>query len=1023
VKASADACEDLLLEGHGDILVFMPTERDIRETARVLQGRPLIRDSQVETVPLFGRLTEQEQNRVFAAHARRRIVIATNVAESSLTVPGIYCVVDPGTARISRFSATSQVQRLPIEPVSQASANQRAGRCGRVGPGVCVRLYSAEDFAARDAYTPPEILRTNLASVLLQMKSLHLGRIEEFPFLDPPGAAAVRAGLKTLFELNAIDEEENLTAIGKAMARLPVDPRIGRMILAGADEHCLSEVLIIASALELRDPRDRPLDKQQAADTAHARFRHERSDFMTLLKLWDFFIEQEEKQSNSKIRKVCQQNFLSYNRLREWKDLHRQLRDIVRDHGFKPTDRKNDEQAIHRAILCGTLSNVAQRGEGPEYTGAGGQKLYLWPGSVAFEGRPKWIMGAELVETTRRFVRMVGPLQPQWVESAAAHLVKRTYSEPFWNSKQAAVMAYEKVSLFGLVIVPRRECRYGPIDPKISRELFIQHALIEGDLQTTGEFFRHNAALKAEIAEWQAKVRQGLQFLGEEAEFDFYDQRLPAEVVDGPRFEQWRKTAELQHPRLLFLSREDLVVDTSAAPRAAAFPDTIRIGTMQVPVEYQLEPGSEADGVTLVVPSEGLNQLSEENLSWLVPGLLEEKVAAVMKTLPKSLRLLFVPIPETAARVAGLLDFGQGHLLQQLSETLRRISGEYVPVTAFEAARIPEHLKFNVRVIDRNGKIVAEGRELSPLRAVVQAQATQILEEKDSRWSREGIRHWNFGDLPEQVQLDRRGTVVVAFPMLIRREQDVALALAGSLEEAEARTRPALVQLYLLQAEKRLSEQVRHFPRLDELAVQLKILPGSLPLKSQVLQALARESLLRNGPLPRSEADWTLRLKQAQGLLPIVVQDLARILGPLLTDARTVQRLIGGKHPAALAPLVGDLRQQFAELFPDDFIAETPFGWMQHYGRYLQAMQSRFAKATSGGFEKDRRQMQLLLPYVQRFRERRARAGADWRLVPGLVQYRHLLEEFRVSLFAQQLRTAVPVSEKRLNELWASIPS
>jgi len=1023
-RAAADACEELMLERPGDILVFMPTERDIRETARILQGRHLPDSGRVEILPLFGRLSEQEQNRVFASHSGRRIVIATNVAESSLTVPGIHFVVDPGTARISRFSSASQVQRLPVEPVSQASANQRAGRCGRIAPGICVRLYSEADFQQRDQYTVPEILRTNLASVLLQMKSLRLGRIEDFPFLDPPSPAAIRSGLKILFELNAVDDKEELTAYGKAMSRLPADPRIGRMILAAEDEQCLEEMLIIAAALEQRDPRERPIDKQQAADTAHAPFKDERSDFLSLLKLWDFYEGLEQKLSHSKLRKACQQNFLSYNRMREWKDLHRQLRDIAKDHGFIPTPRRNDEAAIHRAILTGTLANIAQRGETHEYTGSGGQKLFLWPGSSAFQSKPKWVIGSELVETTRRFLRIVGPIQPQWVERAAAHLVKRTYSEPHWSSKQAAAMAFEKVTLFGLVIVPRRECRYGQIDPAKSRELFIQHGLVEGDFQTPGEFFKHNSQLKSELEDWQAKLRQGMLFLGEEAEFDFYDQRLPPDIVDGPRFEQWRKQIELQHPRLLFLSRGDLIQDAETAPRAAAFPDELRIGTMQLPVEYHLEPGSDEDGVTLIVPPEGLNQLSEENLNWLVPGLLEEKVAALIKTLPKSLRTLFVPVPETAAQITKKLAYGKGDLLNQLSDVLRQHSGEYVPTSSFELSRLPEHLKFNVRVVDGKGRKLASSRVLGELKQANQEQTTRTIRQvTDTQWHRDGITTWNFGSLPEQIELNRGGVTVIAFPMLVDSGNSLSLRLCDSRTDAENRTRQALIKLFLLVDDKRLQEQIKHFPKLDTLKVQAMPLPDGKEFSSQLKRSLAASALFRDKAIPRSEADWNLRLKQARGLLGIVVQDLALFLGPMLTEANQLRRLIDSKHPPALAPLWQDLRNQYQELFSPGYLGETPLAWLQQYPRYLQGMQIRHTKAMSGGFQKDRKIQEQINPHWRRALELKDRFGPDWRLVPQHVQFRHLLEEYRVSLFAQQLKTAVPVSDKRLNDVWKEISS
>ncbi|WP_437202950.1 ATP-dependent RNA helicase HrpA [Planctomicrobium sp. SH664] len=1023
-QAAADACEELAFDGPGDMLVFMPTERDIRETARVLQGRSFAADNgrKPDVVPLFGRLSEKEQNRIFEPHNGRRIVIATNVAESSLTVPGIRYVIDPGTARISRFSATSQVQRLPIEPISQASAKQRAGRCGRVGPGICVRLYSEADFLARDPDTPPEILRTNLASVLLQMKAYHLGRIEDFPFLDPPSPSAVRSGLKMLFELNAIDEQEQLTPIGKSMSRLPVDPRIARMILAAADEHCLEELLIIASVLELRDPRDRPLDRQQAADTAHQQFRHERSDFLSWIALWDFYAALEQKLSNSQLRKACQQNFLSYNRMREWKDLHRQLRELVIDHGIKPTPRKNDEQAIHRAILAGLLANIAQRTETAEYERGGGQKVFLWPGSVAFASKPKWIMAAELVETTRRFARTIGPLQPQWIESLAGHLVKRTYSEPHWDSKSASVKAFEKVTLFGLVIVPRRECRYGHIDPKTSREMFIQHALVEGDLVTPGEFFKHNARLKSELEDWQAKLRQGVQFVGEEAEFDFYDARIPPDVFDGPNFEKWRKTAEARQPKLLFLSREDLLADPGGAPRQEAFPDELRIGTMRLPLEYHLEPGAVDDGVTLIVPPEGLNQLSEENLGWLVPGLLEEKVAALIKTLPKELRILFVPVPDTAREVTRQLAYGQGDLITQLAAALRSRSGEHVPVSAFEQSRLPDHLRFHLRVVTTQDKVITSGRDLQKLRQEIQQQSSQTISQvSDTRWQKDNITQWDFGDLPTQVELHRNGITVVAFPMLKLANGEIQLRLADTPTEAEHQTRHALIRLFSLAEEKRIAEQIKHFPNINQLAMQALALPDGKQFRQHLSQRIAAEALFSNDKLPRTASDWALKQKQAKSLIAVAVQDLAQLLGPLLTEFNTVRRLLDRSPAPALAPLVADLKLQLQDLTRSGFLAQVPLAWLKQYPRYLQAMQHRFSKATTGGFQKDRKHQQQLEPYLRRLQLAVSRLGREAAQSTALIQYRLLLEEYRVSIFAQQLRTAVPVSEKRLEEAWRAV--
>ena len=1019
-RAAADACVELASEGEGDILVFMPTERDIRETARVLHGREFL-GANPEILPLFGRLSEKEQNRVFRPHSGRRIVIATNVAESSLTVPGIRFVVDPGTARISRFSSGSQVQRLPIEPISQASGNQRKGRCGRIGPGVCVRLYSEADFLSRDEYTQPEVLRTNLAAVLLQMKALNLGKLEEFPFLDSPNPSAIRSGLKTLFELGALDADENLTGIGRAMSKLPVDPRIARMILAAADEQCLEEVLVIAAALELRDPRDRPLDRQQAADEAHRKFRHENSDFLSLLKLWDFYDALDEKLSHSKLRKACQQNFLSFNRMREWRDLRRQLREIATERDLQPTDRRNDEDAIHRAILTGLLANVAFRGEGHEYTGSGGQKLFLWPGSVTFAGKPKWIMAAELVETTRRFARVVAPVRPEWIERIADHLIKRTYSEPHWHERSQAVMAYEKLLLSGMPIVPRRRCRYGHIEPRLARELFIQHALVERELRTPGEFFKHNARLAEELTAWQAKLRQGSHFIGEDAEFRFYDERIPPDVWDGPRFEKWRKQAEARHPRMLFQSREDFLVNAEDAPRPNAFPDHIRIGTMKLPVEYTLEPGSAHDGVTLVVPREGLNQLSHENLAWLVPGLLEEKVAALIKTIPKQLRILFVPIPQTAHELVRRLDFGRGNLLEQLSEGLREISNEHVPVEAFELDRLPPHLRFNVRVVDPQGKPLAKGRDLRELRTNC-AQQTQktITQFEDHRWNRDGLTDWDFGELPEQITLQRGGITVIGFPMLVDRNDTVELRLAESKQVADWRTKQALVRFFLLSETRSLHEQISHLPGINHLMVQAQSLPDGKSFRDELTSLLARAAL-GDDSVPRDAAQWKARAKQARQQISIAVQDLAALIPQLLEGYHAVRRLLERPHAPALSPLVADIQEQFAALIAPGFLTRTPFPWLKQYPRYFQAIQMRWDKATTGGFHKDRRNQQQVAPHWARWRDAERKLGEFAPANSWLVHYRWMIEEYRVSLFAQQIRTAIPVSEKRLNEAWARV--
>ncbi len=1024
-RAAADACEELAEEGDGDILVFMPTERDIRETAKILEGRTFAGDfnnRKTDIVPLFGRLSEKEQNKVFAAHEHRRIVIATNVAESSLTVPGIIYVVDPGTARISRFSATSQVQRLPIEAISQASANQRMGRCGRIAPGVCVRLYSEEDFNNRDEYTQPEIQRTNLANVILQMKALKLGKLQDFPFIDPPTPSAIRAGLKTLFEVGAVDETEELTKVGQAMGRLPVDPRIARMILGAEDEQCLEEVLIITTALELRDPRDRPLDKQKAADEAHEKFRHESSDFLSYLKLWDFYTDLEKKLSRGKLRRACVQNFLSHNRMREWKDLHRQLRQMVIERGIKTTDRRNNEDAIHRAILTGLLHNVAMKGDSHEYTGAGGQKLFLWPGSIAFSKKPKWVMAAELVETSKRYARCVAPVQVGWIERLAEHVVKHNYNEPHWHDKSACIMAWEKVLLFGLPIVPRRRARYGHIDPKFCREAFIQQGLIEGGYESPGEFAKHNAKLKVELEEWQAKLRQGHHFAGEEAEVDFYDDRLPPDIFDGPRFEKWRKKAEVKQPQLLFLTKQDLLIDPDDAPQQSAFPDRLKIGTMEVAVEYNLEPGTDEDGATIAVPPEGLHQLSSENLAWLVPGLLEEKIVALIKSLPKSLRILFVPAPETAKRVFNQITYGQGKLLPQLAEQLRKISGENIPVSAFEPHRIPSHLHFNVRVVDQNGKTIASGRNLEELRERSRKAATNIVEGvSDDRWYKDSLTTWSFGEFPQKIELQRGGITVIAFPQLVDQQTAVGLRLSATLADAQLNTKRGLTRLYLLLDQKNLEDQVRHFPRINHLTAQASSLLSSKEFHEQLVWMIAQAALWKDTTIPRTEAEWNRKVEQARSQVPGVVQDLTKFLEPLFARYQMIKRLLKSKEHATLSPLVNDLHGQLRELVAPGFLINSPLGWLAQYPRYFEAMHIRWDKSTSGGFQQDQMNQKKIAPHWHRWQEACKQFGDTAHVHPQLTQYRFLIEEYRVSLFAQKLGTAMAVSEERLNEVWTGI--
>lgn len=1024
-RGVVDAVDELASIDDGDMLIFMPTERDIHETAKTLRGHDLPGDfpgRKTEIFPLYARLSGAEQSRVFTPHPHRRIVIATNVAESSVTVPGTRFVIDPGTARISRYSARSKVQRLPIEAISQASADQRKGRCGRVGPGICIRLFSEQDFLARERFTAPEIQRTNLAAVILQAKSLDFGEIEEFPFLDPPRTEMVRDGYKTLFELGAIDERNQLTELGRKLSRLPVDPRIARMILAGHDESCLNEVLIIAAGLETQDPRERPLDKQQAADEAHAKFAHEDSDFLGYLKLWDFYQGLKGQLSRSQLRKACRQNFLSYNRMQEWIDLHRQLAELIEPTGLRPQPRRDDYNAVHRALLTGLLSSVAFRPDAFEYTVAGGHKAHLWPGSGVFAKKPKWVVAAEVVETSKRYLRAVARIDPGWIESLAPHLVNRSYSEPSWSRANSSCMAFEKVSLFGLVIVPRRQVRYGPIDATKSRELFIQHGLVEGEFDTKGEFFSHNQNLVEELISLQAKVRKMDLLRGEEARFDFYDRRLPPDVYDGPRFEKWRRTAERDTPKLLFMSPEDLVHEEAEQVAPADFPDAVAIESMQLPLSYRFEPGAAEDGVTLSVPQEGLNQLDPQRLGWLVPGLLEQKIVALIKSLPKPLRRNFVPAADTAKQVLPLLQFGRGSFTAAVAEVLGRLAGERIPVEAFQEAELPDHLRMNVRVTDVEGKPLASGRDLGKLCRELGAEAAASFAGlATAEWNRDGIVEWNFGDLPEQIRLNRGGLVLAGFPTLVDRGESVSLRLFDAREKSLQEARKAVRRLFILVSGRELKAQVNWLPDIDKILLFALTLPDAARFKPLLVELLAERAFSSGGVIPRSAADFKEQCQLGKNRMGIAVQEITAVLLPLMQAYQQAYLQIERATNPQWRSIVDDVRSQSSHLVSPGFLTSVPWCWLQQLPRYFRAISVRLQKLSQGGIERDRRHMESICPrwqaYLAQLEENRVADITD----PELAQYHWMLEEYRVSLFAQELRTSIPISDKRLDKQWEKV--
>lgn len=1021
----ADAVEELTAEGEGDILIFMPTERDIRETAQSLRGRQVSGNrlgKNTEILPLYGRLSTAEQNRVFQSHGGRRIVIATNVAESSLTVPGIRSVIDAGTARISRYSARSKVLRLPIEPISRASADQRKGRCGRIGPGICIRLYSQEDFDSREEFTPPEIQRTNLAGVILQMIALKLGSIVEFPFLDPPRPTTVREGYQTLFELGAIDERDQLTDIGRKLGPLPVDPRVGRMILAAVEENCLREVLIIAAALEVQDPRERPVDKQKAADEAHEQFADEESDFLSYLKLWDYYEGLKSKLSRGQLRKACRQNFLSYNRMREWQEIHRQLLQLIARHKFSQQPRRDDNDAIHRALLTGLLSGLAFRGESHEYTGSGGQKLFLWPGSATFAKKPKWIVAASLVETSRRFARTVARINPNWIEPIAEHLVSRTYNEPHWLAETGSVMAYEKVTLFGMTIVPRRRIPYGRVDAAKARELFIQHALVEGDWGATLKCLTHNAQLLEQMEKRAAKSRRRDLLLGEEILFEFYDRRIPDHVYDGARLRKWLRKVAQKQPRALFLDEADLIGEESDEVREVDFPDALTIDRMRLPLEYHLEPGSQEDGVTLTVPQEALNQLQPNRLEWLVPGLLEEKITALIKSLPKPVRRNLTPANETAKRIAADLKFGEGSFATLVTQALGRIAGTDIRPEVVQQLELPNHLRMNVRVVDAEGETLDSGRNLTQIRKKLGAgAAVQFAEVDDPQWRRDGIVSWDLEELPKRVDVERGGLRLRGYPALLDREKSVSLRLLDCPHKATHETRAGARRLFLLATQKLVREQVEWLPNLNRMLLTASTLPDASRFRAQIAELIAERAFLGTGTIPRDAQQFDQQLAAGRERLGRAVQDVAALLQPLLEAYQRALLAVESATGPGWEYAITDIKAQLRELFAAGFLTTTPWNWLQHYPRYLQAICLRMRKLSEGGVSRDRQNFALIQPrsqaYLTRLGEHTQRGVHD----PELLLYRWMLEEFRVSLFAQELGTSVSVSTQRLDKQGAKV--
>jgi ATP-dependent helicase HrpA len=1025
-EAIVAACQELVAEGPGDILVFLPGEREIRDTADVLDGVTWGRDG-VDVVPLYARLSSAEQHRVFERHTRRRIVLATNVAETSLTVPGIRYVVDAGVARISRYSYRTKVQRLPIEPVSQASANQRSGRCGRVEAGIAIRLYSEEDYLGRPEFTDPEIVRTNLASVILQMTALGLGDVARFPFVDPPDRRQVTAGVQLLEELHALTPERGLTKVGRQLAGLPVDPRLARMILEAERLGVLREVLVLTAALSVQDPRERPVEQRAQADQLHARFKHERSDFLTFLNLWRHVRTQQRELSSSAFRRMCRNEHLNYLRIREWQDLESQLRQAAKQIGLttkQPEHRQGeavDEDAVHQALLAGLLSHIGLRDpERRDYLGARGTRFSIFPGSGLSRKQPQLVMAAELVETSRLFARVNAAIEPEWAERLGAHLVKRSHSEPHWSRKRVAVLAYERVTLYGVPLVADRLVSYGKVDPEVARELFIRHALVQGEWQTRHRFFHENRALLEEAEELEHRARRRDIVVDEQTLFDFYDARVGADVVSGAHFDSWWKRARQKKPGLLTFDPEMLVNEAAGEVSEEDYPDTWHEGGLTLPLSYHFAPGAEDDGVTVDLPLTTLNQLTDDALSWQVPGFREELVVALLRSLPKQLRVSFVPAPNHAKEFLASVAPGEEPLLDALERHLRSRTGVHVPREAWDWSKVPAHLRPTYRVVTDEGGVVSTGKDLTELKAPLADRFTEALADAAAEQSRTGQRSWTFGTIPRSFEQLRAGHQVKGFPALVDEGATVGLRVFGAERDQEAAHRRGVRRLLVLTLPSPASRLTEGWDNRQKLALAGSPYPTVAALLDDCVLAAAGSLMDRHGGPVRDEDSFD-RLRAAVGAeLPTAAAEVLADAVRALDAWRQTDRLLSGSVDLALLPAMTDMRDQVGRLVRRGFVADVGAERLRQVPRYLAAVRARHEKL-AGGVDRDRKLMDQVAALQQSYLHRveALPEGHDEPL--GLVRVRWLLEEYRVSLWAQQLGTPEPVSDARIRKALAAV--
>lgn len=1017
LEAIFDAVDELCDEGQGDILIFMNGEREIRDTADALEKRKL-RDTEI--VPLFARLSAGEQNRVFQPHTGRRIVLSTNVAETSLTVPGIKYVIDPGTARISRYSYRTKVQRLPIEPISQASANQRKGRCGRVQEGICIRLYSEEDFLSRPEFTDPEILRTNLASVILQMTAIGLGDIQAFPFVEAPDNRNIQDGVRLLEELGAInasakDPRKRLTSVGRQLARLPIDPRLARMVLEAPKNNALREVMIIASALSIQDPRERPMEKQQASDEKHRRFYDKESDFMTFVNLWDYVQEQQKALSGNQFRKQCKKDYLNYLRIREWQDIHFQVRQVVRELELRINDTEAGYDAVHMSLLSGLLSHIGMKDqEKNEYQGARNARFNIFPGSGIFKKQPKWVMVAELVETSRLWGRIAAKIQPEWVEPLAQHLLKRSYSEPHWEKKSAAVHAFEKVTLYGIPVVAKRKVNYGRIDPTISREIFIRSALVEGDWDTKHKFFQQNRKLLREVEELEHKSRRRDILIDDEQLFEFYDQRIDLSVVSGRHFDTWWKKASKENPELLNFEREMLFRNDASHVTDLDYPNFWHQGNLKLKLSYQFEPGEDNDGVTVHVPLAILNQVEPDGFDWQIPGLRHELVVALIKSLPKTLRRNFVPAPNYADAFLSRTKVMEAPLLDSMEKELKRITGVTILREDWNLDQIPDHLKITFRAVDHRNRKLRENKDLYELKDSLKEKVQQTLSQvADDDIEQEGLKMWSFGTLPERYQQKRGGFEVRAYPAIVDNNDSVGIKLFETEEEQHRAMQQGQRRLILLNIPSPIKYLHDNLPNKSKLGLYFNPYGRVLDLIDDCIACGIDKLIEQKGGIVWQPEAFEALKDYVRAELGDTVVEIAKQVEEILTTAFNINKRLKGRVDLTMAFALSDIKAQLEGLIFKGFATECGWKRLPDILRYMRAIERRLEKLPIDP-NKDRVHILKVESMVNEYKELLNKIPKGQPIPENVKEIRWMIEELRVSYFAQQLGTPYPISDKRI---------